>query len=558
MSPVTTAAFGSEIQVARPVDPHRVTNLKDITHDFLEGDVDLYAKHLAGIDIELVKKAIDTVLSNPSLSDAQKIQLLTRSWSVVYRQKPPTIEEFLTPAYLGRTAADGNLYPRVQNVVLEFLNPQAPYRNLILAPFIGFGKSFASVIITLYMGVLISLMRDPKKFFNLGPASVLCQVLISYSLRKSSELLLEPFLNILESATYFERVHTREGMIKRDKEFEEAGENISKIFWTTAAPSSALQFSNGSNIKMISSVQNLLGLTIVTAVLSELSFFTDAGKTPEYIMRFYNDTRSRVESRMKGNWFGRTILDSSPNNLDNPIDQYIWYDAPKDPTNYIITGSRWDWAPEDFKNIDDRFPIFLGAPGVPPVMVDEKSAQKYSPTDLLWAPTELRTLFENDLIKALKDIAGRPSGDQKKLFYDTASVEKIFESRLSNLYTHINVPSFLPPKEAIWNIVHPHFFRIGGTGFQFYYRPEIPRVFSIDQAVSNDSASISIAHTELLSTGEVLYIYDMTLVIEPLKGDINLDAIRYFIEDCSRKGGMHFLGGSFDQYQSTSARQYLE
>ena len=34
------------------------------------------------------------------------------------------------------------------------------------------------------------------------------------------------------------------------------------------------------------------------------------------------------------------ILDSSPNSLINPIDQYINYDAPKDPSNMIVALSK--------------------------------------------------------------------------------------------------------------------------------------------------------------------------------------------------------------------------
>ena len=309
---------------------------------------------------------------------------------------------------------------------------------------------------------------------------------------------------------------------------------------------------------MISSVQNLLGLTVITAVLSELGFFIDAGKSHEYIMRFYFDARSRIESRMKGNWFGRSILDSSPNSLDNPIDKYIWQDAPKDPSNYIVTGSRWDWAPEDFKNLDDKFPIFLGAPGIPPSIPDEEAAVDYDPTTLLWAPRELKTIFENDLVKALKDVAGRPSGDQKKLLNENAVIENMFEDKLNNLYTHIYVPAALPPEHAIWEMIYPYFFRQVGEQLKFYYRPEIPRVFSIDLAEKGDSASISIAHTELMSSSEILTVYDITVVISPLKGDINLDAIKYFIEDCSVLGNMTFIAGSFDQFQSVSSRQHLE
>ncbi len=558
MSPLLIHTMDISENLIQPVsvDPSRLTapDTMTITKDFLEGDTSLHGKYLQNLDVKAIRKAIDYLSNHPDLTDQQKGYMLSRSWSVVYRRKPPTIEEFLTPAYLGRAAADGNIYPRVQNLILEFMNPNAEYRNLILAPFIGFGKSFAAVIITMYISVLISYMRDAKKYFNLNPATILCQALMSYSLKKSSELLLEPYFNILEVSDFFEKVHTKEGMIKRDREFEEMGENIDRIFWTTAVPTSALQFSNGANIKLISSVHNLLGLSIVTAVLTELSFFREAGKSDEYILRFYNDTKSRVESRMKGNYFGRTILDSSPDSFDNPIDKYIWTDAKRDSTNMIVTGARWEWEPEEFEG-DERFPVYLGGPGKPPSIVED--INNYDTTDLLWVPAKLRTYFENDLAKAIKDIGGRPSGNMQKLLYDNSIIENMFEPRLNNSYLYLHVPSMLPPKQAIWDMIYQDFFRLVGNDMRFYYRPEIPRVFSIDQSENNDVTSISIAHSELLKDGSMLIVYDMTIVLHPEKADINLDSIRYFIEDLVRIGNMHFSQGSFDRYQSTPSRQYI-
>lgn len=138
-------------------------------------------------------------------------------------------------------------------------------------------NSYLSAVTTLYVSTCVALMRNPWKYFGLNPATVLTQMLCSYSLKKSSELLLEPFFNLLESSPFFEKVHTREGMIKKDAEFQNT-DKVEKIFYTTAAPTSDIAFSGGCNIKCVSSPQGLLGATIITIALSELAFFTDAGK----------------------------------------------------------------------------------------------------------------------------------------------------------------------------------------------------------------------------------------------------------------------------------------
>ena len=536
-------------------DVDKPKELQAITNDFVAGDVSLYFKHLPDKSIQEIIKALDYLLNSSSISDEQKLLLLERSWSIVYKSKPPTMEEFLTPYYLGRQAEDGNIYPRVKKWCLDFMEPSTSYRNLILAPYIGAGKSTTSVLITLYISTLLAYMRDSKKYFNQAPSAVMCQALISYSLKKSSELLLEPFINVLEISDFFEKVHTREGMIKRDREFRESGESINKLFWSTAVPTSALQFCNGSNIKLISNVQNLLGLTLISAVLSELSFFRDAGKSDEFILRVYNDTKGRIESRLKGDWFGRTILDSSPNDLDNPIDQYIWREAHKHKNNMIITGARWEWEPEEYENVE-KFPVYLGGPGKPPAILS--SAKDTDPTDIMWVPENLKSLFEADLVKAIKDVGGRPSGNMMKLLYDTTVIENIFEPRLRNIYLHLHVPSKANPSHAIWDQVYKDLFKQVGDSLRFYYRPEIPRVFAIDQSEVTDSTAIVISHAEILNNGEILYVVDFSIVVAPLKNDINFDAIRYFIKDLQQLGGMIFLGGAFDRYESGSARQYIE
>lgn len=261
------------------MNPKTLVDLQMMLADLLAGDESVFSRpELQTINPESIKIALDFLLKNPMLNDSQRADLLTNSWRINYRDKPPTPAEFITERYLGRAAE--HTYDRVKRVFVDFMDPTKPYRNLILYPHIGWGKSYLATLVNIYTGVHLSMMRNPYKYFGLNPATILCQLLVSYSLRKSSELLLEPLLAILESSPFFEKVHTREGMIKRDQEYERSS-SIDKIYWTTAVPTSAIQFSNGANFKLVSSVHNLLGLSVVTGTMSELAFFREAGKALE-------------------------------------------------------------------------------------------------------------------------------------------------------------------------------------------------------------------------------------------------------------------------------------
>jgi hypothetical protein len=409
-----------------------------------------------------------------------------------------------------------------------------------------------------------------------SPATVYTQVFCAASMKKSSELLFEPLMLMIESSEFFEKVHTKEGMMKRERDFKNAGDAIDRIFWTTAVPTSAIQFSNGANFKLISNPGGLLGQTIVMGSMTELTFFYEAGHSEDQVYKFFTKLRSRIESRMKGNYFGRFILDSSPNTLESVIDDWIVNQAPKNPVNYSVKGSRWKWSPEDyskdtfdeFGNVrpEKGFPVFVGGGGRPPSIIEHEAVDQYSPTDIIYVPDEPRGrgIFEENVFEALKDLAGLPAGSSDKIFYDYAKIENIFTTKLRQIETHITAPSTDEPDKLIWEqIKYKYFIKILDK-YRFWYKPHIPRVFAIDQSITGDVTSIVVAHVEreLVPyspdvTYRDVYILDMIINIVPAGGRINLDAIRYFISDLQEVGNILFLHGSFDSFESEATTQFL-
>ena len=426
-------------------------------------------------------------------------------------------------------------------------------------------NSFLTTLINLYTATCVSLMRDPYKYFGLSPATLLSIMLVSYSLKKSRELLLKPFNNIMEASPYFIRVPRQDTMKELKEEFKNK-DTVSNLYYTTADPDSDFVFDSGITIKTNSSVAGLLGLSLILVSLSEISFFTDAGKSPEYVMRIYNDSRGRVWSRMKGNYYGRTIIDSSPNSLVNPIDDWIVNEASKDPTNMIISGSVWKWDPNTYKPEFDEgkiFQVYTGGKGQPPRILEsddpllkDKNADKSKIIDV---PNSMKQLFIDDLNKALKDQAGIPTGAADNIISDYSIIEDMFKNNLRNIYTNIIAPSSESPKNLIWNQIKDTFFKnVAGT-YEYYYLPKIPRVISIDQSYSTDITSISMAHIERLKDdGDNMYVIDFTIAIVPTLDKINLEAIRCFIEDLKNIGHLNITAISFDQFQSEVTIQNLE
>lgn len=298
--------------------------------------------------------------------------------------------------------------------------------------------------------------------------------------------------------------------------------------------------------------------SVVSGVLSELAFFRESGKTDEYIMRIYNDTKSRIDSRMKGNYWGRTILDSSPNTLESPIDDYIVNEAHKDPSNFIIQGSVWKWAPEEY-DMSRTFQVYTGGKGQPPRILDPSEDTSEMPlTKLVEVPSQLYQFFKDDLYKALKDRAGIPAGSADSLIYDYSKIEGVFSEKLKNVYTHLTASIEEEARDLLWNQIKTQFFVRKAGRMEFYYKPHLPRVFSVDQSLTQDVSAIAVGHVERIPEKEdLMYVIDFTIPVAPQGSRISLDAIKYFIEDLRDKGGMYLTHGSFDQFQSESSIQYL-
>lgn len=479
--------------------------------------------------------------------------LVNDTWVVFYRVKPPTMEEFLTPEWIGATAE--NLFPHVIKTLTEFANPFNYKRHLILASSIGSGKSLMSSICSLYVTVVLWCMFDPKKSYQLSEATSIVHALISFTQDKAKQLLLAPFMNILLSSPKFIRVKQEEHLTDNQVA------NPNSICFTTAGKIGVLQFYGDIHYMLASDPANLLGLNMVGGIMSELSFFLDKGFSADYINRIYNDTKGRVRSRFENRYPSYTIIDSSPNDMSaSPIDKYIFSGkAKEDPENYVLTGAQWELMPHKYLDLDNTFPIFRGNAGQPPKFINsEEEIKEYNPEDIVQVPQSLRKEFESNMLKAVKDYAGYPSGGSGRLVQDHRVIENMFFPRIKNLYSYITAPDTATAKRLIWDQISRTFFLNHNGKYEFYRAPNAPRFLHIDQSVSGDMTGIACVHAELHPNGSLIYVIDFTINIAPKGGRINLEAIRHFILELRDVGNLRIELVTFDQFQSESTVQFLQ
>lgn len=701
--------------------------------DLLAGDESVY-KLIKGTDLDSVAKTLKKISGDETLSQKTRAQLLAESWRVNYRVKPPTIEEFLTPEWIGDTA--NSLFPHARKILTEFWQPNSPYRHLILASAIGLGKaqpysskvvvdkdskgnfiyktvgelregdwilnpignhkvsilgfneqgvtpiykitlsdgrsfrtnynhfttvsfrqeekwdtltthwmmknldkydfqipsrkelqsssideleniilchenepdnysritpkpreegkvyidsiepdgeeqnrcihldypiglyytddgvithnSTLSSISSLYVTTTLWCMRNPNRFFKLAPSTALVTALISFTMDKTAQVLLQPFLQILKTSPKYHRVRLEEKLDITQHE------DPDHVCWTTSSKMGALQFYNNLHYILTSDPAGLLGLNLIQAILSEISFFVDKGFSPEYIWRIYQDAKGRVTSRFGERYFAGTVLDSSPNDIDlSPIDKYIFSgEAENNPENYIFTGTQWKYRPElrpIWQRTGETFPVFRGSATRPAKILTPEELPDYPSDEVYDVPVDLRTVFEENCLKSVKDYCGWPAGSKGVLVREERIIEDMFIPSLRNIYTYIRAPENMNPDHLIWDTVYKQFFNSYDKGYEFWRNPAEKRYLHIDQSESGDVACIAMCHPETEGKGgKLIIVIDFCIPISPDKNRINLDAIRFFIRDLIEKGRINVAKVTFDQYQSSSTIQYLK
>ena len=536
--------------------------------DLLQGDQSVALRpQFDALTRPEIKEGLDILLSNKYLSSRSKQLMLAELWRINYREKPPSIQEFLTDKWIGPMAE--SLHVHIREILEDFWGFRSPYRHLVLGTAIGTGKSTCATIHNLYVTTVLYLMRNPKKFFGLAPSTSIIQAFISFSMDKASQLLLQPFIQILSTSPKFHRVKQEEHLKTQQEKYPD------KICWTTASKMGALQFPGDLHYIVASSPAQLLGLNMIQSTMSEISFFIDRGFSPEYIWRIYQDSKARIFSRFGNKMFCGTVLDSSPNDLDaSPIDKYIFTgEAQKDKENYVSIGSQWEMYERDpkrtkikalypiYAETGETFPVFKGNSGLPPEVVLPENEHQYDSTELYHVPIDLKRDFEQATEKNVKDVCGWPTNTSGKLINSQIKIEEIFTPQLKNTYSFIKVPSTESAVHLIWNLIRDKFFiQIGHDRWEFYRAPNARRWLHFDQSETGDFAGIAMSHREYdINTNEYVIIHDFTLaIIGGQNSRINLDAFRLFPEDLRNLGKIDLVSITFDRFQSSTTIQYLK
>ena len=525
------------------------------------------------------EKIIDNQYETLSLDDKQKMykmyfsdkddkeidELKKQLQLLIFKQAPPTGEEFLNAknGWLPPKVID-SIYPHVKEDLLNIIDGNENYFQICMYGGTRLGKTFMARLLIIYTIIFIHHLREPSLYYNLSPLTDLCLYFISWKFPKTRQLYLKPIFKILESSERFTQVMYQDKVAVEQKKY-----GCKKIVYSKASSVGEITLASGLQLLLGNDDPNeILGADILQVYISEIAFFIEAaGASEDEIFRLYTDSCDRIEATVGNDYLTFIFLDSSANYADSLIENHIINKLQFDKDSYFKWRSRWEARPYKFpkwQKTGETFDVITGNGSIPASLVEIPSQLENVPPDLVdHVPIDVRKQYEQNLIKSIKDIGGKPTSNESKFIQSKIFIDNIFDNTLlKNVLVNIKADAEEMSEGLILNQVIDLLMtkNIDGT-YQFYRAPREHRYIGLDLsfALSGDATGIAMVHKEYSTEKkEIIYVTDFSFAILPKTKSINLDAIVQFIYELKYKCNVPIKSAFVDTFQSEMVKQNLD
>jgi hypothetical protein len=406
-------------------------------------------------------------------------------------------------------------------------------------------KTTCALYTTAYQLYVLSCYGSPHALYGLDPASEIVFVIQSLNLRSATNDY-DRFRAMIERSPYFRTY------FPHDKSLE-----------------STLVFPHRIIVKPVSGAETAtIGENVFGGLIDEVNFMDviaggkRAGENGVYdqALALYNSISKRRKSRFgtMGRLPGMLCLVSSrryPGQFTDIKEAEQREDIRKYGKSpiYVYDKRTWEIKPEGSFS-KKRFQVFVGDEARRPRVLEVGEKEKLPPSYdglIVDIPVDFRDDFERDIIGSLRDIAGVATLAKHPFIVNRETIAA------AQRKTYISFGREMVDFEELKLALNPEKF----------FKPDLPRFFHCDLAISGDSAGFSIgtvpgfkAVTSVGGATELLpeIWIDALLEIKPPKGrEIKLFKVRDIIHTL-RKLGMNVRWGTFDQFQSRDSMQLLK
>ena len=427
-------------------------------------------------------------------------------------------------------------------------------------------NSFLARLLMRYTIVFFHHLRDSQSYFGIGSDSSLKMFLLSFNYDKVKEVYLDPMFKAMAKSERYVQVHRQDKV--KDEQYKRGQDII--VFSKASLYGEITLASDLGIVTGNDDALSFIGSDLLQIYISELAFFIEnAGASEDNIFRLYTDSIQRINRTVGQTYLGFAYLDTSANDAESIIENHILKKLSQRKDVLFRQRSQWqikELAKKSFPKwlkTKETFKICTGNGQYPAKFINNKLDEKDIPTELLInIPIDAKSDFEDNLLKAIKDIAGIPTSKESKFIQNSKLVEWFFNNTsLKNIESGIVADTSNQDKHWIWENVKDTFF-LNYDGLNYILRrcPKEPRFLGIDLAYSShgDVAGITLLHKEWSrQKNSIIYVVDFSFPILPGQNGINLDAILQFIIDIKDKGKVHIVQSAIDTFQSEYFVQQL-
>lgn len=411
------------------------------------------------------------------------------------------------------------------------------YTEAVLTGAIGAGKTTLALWTLAYQLYVLSCYRKPHQMFDLDPTHEIAMVFQSLNKDLAKTVDYRRFRAMIEESPYF----------KKHFDFDHDLQ-------------SEMKFPNQIVVKPISGYETgALGQNVIGGLIDEMNFMAhvenskmapDRGLYDQAVSNYESIARRR-ESRFlqMGELPGMLCLVSSSRYRGQFTDQKIAERNAGNPRIFVYHRTVYEVRPERFSQ--ECFEVFPGDEVRKPFIVTEQSPCPPELQDrLIRVPVDFRRSFEQDLLNALRDIAGVSTTAVHPFILDPEKVVMCF-GRKPSVFGR-DVVDFVQTKAQILPS------RFDSRAF--------PRFVHLDLAVTQDSAGFCMGYVERfvkIERGqnqiEILPVIVIDGILEirpPIGGEIQFEKIRELIYTITSLG-VPIRWVTCDSYQSRDMVQIL-